>query len=650
MATNNTAYFKKVITMVLLVVAFFLVSCEQKIVLKEPILEKPLEEKAVTDHFAIAEEHWRHKEYDKALAAYDRYLAEYPTGDRVRDVLARKATLYYSRNQYEEALPLFLEVIDKYPVNEQRAEINLLLAKTYFHLEKYPESRLSALQWLELYEDYPGKEEIFFLLGQNARELKDYPRVFYWWFKVLESPQTTEEKKEEIRSRLLDLIYEATEEELKEMAVYARESNLIFPIYYRLATSYLLTNRLEEAQELAIKIMRFAGEGEWFTVAKELMEKAQRVIQVEPNVIGCLLPLSGPFAIYGQEVLHGLELGLDIFRETDENLSSLELVIMDTEGESERACEAIRELAEKERVLVTIGPLLSRVAEEVVTIAQELGIPIITLSQSEGITSAGEMVFQNCLTPEDQVRSLTNKVLGEIELKRFAILHPDNAYGRYFMNKFWDEVEFHGGTVNAVEAYDPKDTDFATPIKKMVGLFYPRPKPETEEEEGSEKKPDPIIDFDAVFIPDSYERAGLIASQLAFYDVVEATLLGTNLWNSPKLIEIAGRYVHGAIFPSGFFPGSGFRGVGGFVEQYQLNFQQKPGLLAAIGYDTIRIIKEIVREQGEDIRTREDLRSAVAGIEGFEGVTGPMAFDSERRAQRNPLLLTISGKHFLPLP
>ncbi|MBW1715129.1 MAG: penicillin-binding protein activator [Deltaproteobacteria bacterium] len=650
MATNNTAYFNKVITMVLLVVAFFLVSCEQKIVLKEPFIEKPLEEKAVTDHFAIAEKHWRHKEYDKALAAYDRYLAEYPRGDRVRDVLARKATIYYGRNQYEEALPLLLEVIDKYPVNEQRAEINLLLAKTYFHLEKYPESRLSALQWLELYEDYPGKEEIFFLLGQNAKQLKDYPRVCYWWFKVLESPQSTKEKKEEIRSQLLDLIYEATEEELKEMAVYARQSSLLFPIYYRLATSYLLTDRLEEAQELAIKIMRFAGEGEWFTVAKELMEKIQRVVQVEPNAIGCLLPLSGPFAIYGQEVLHGLELGLDIFRETDENLSSLELVIRDTEGESERACEAIRELAEKQRVVVIIGPLLSRVAEEVVTIGQELGIPIITLSQSEGITSAGEMVFQNCLTPEDQVRSLTDKVLGEIGLKRFAILHPDNAYGRYFMNKFWDEVEFHGGTVTAVETYDSKDTDFATPIKKMVGLFYTRPKPESEEEKGSGEKPDPIIDFDAVFIPDSYERAGLIASQLAFYDVVEVTLLGTNLWNSPKLIEIAGRYVNGAIFPSGFFPGSGFRGVDSFVEQYQLNFQQKPGLLAAIGYDSIGIIKEIVREQGGDIRTREDLRSALAGIEGFEGVTGPMAFDSERRSQRDPLLLTISGKHFLPLP
>jgi branched-chain amino acid transport system substrate-binding protein len=403
---------------------------------------------------------------------------------------------------------------------------------------------------------------------------------------------------------------------------------------------------------VAIKIMRFASEGEWFNVAKEMLEKIDGILQVKPNIIGCLLPLSGPFAIYGQEVLHGVELGLDIFRETDEHLSSLELVIRDTEGNPDKAREAVRELAEQEKALVIIGPLISRVAEEAVERAQDLNIPIITLSQSEAVTGKGNMVFQNCLTPEDQVRSLTNKVIAEMGLKRFAILYPDNGYGTYFMNKFWDKVEFLGAEVTAVEAYDPKETDFAVPIKKMVGLYYPRPKPETEEktEEEPEEKPEPIVDFDAIFVPDSYERGGLVVSQLPFYDVVNVTILGTDLWNSPKLIEVAGRYVHGAIFPSGFFPGSRFRGVSSFVEQYKVNFQDKPGFLAAIGYDTIRMLKDLMREEGANIKTRADLRTALTSIQGFEGVTGPMVFNSERRAERNPLLLTVSGRHFLPLP
>jgi len=168
--------------------------------------------------------------------------------------------------------------------------------------------------------------------------------------------------------------------------------------------------------------------------------------------------------------------------------------------------------------------------------------------------------------------------------------------------------------------------------------------------EDSEEEPEPIIDFDAVFIPDSYERVGLIASQLAYYDVVGVRLLGTNLWNSQELIEIAGKYVHGALFPSGFFPGSGYKGVDSFVNQYRANFGEEPRLLAAIGYDTIRVVKEILKEKGKDIKTRRALRLALAASENFDGVTGPMVFDDNRRAKRNPLLLTVSGRHFLPMP
>ncbi len=652
MTANKSPYFRKVIAILTVVMAFFIFSCEKKVILKEPPLKEPPEKKAVIDHFAIAEGYWDQKEYDKALAAYERYLREFPSGDRVRDALARKAAIYYNRNQYEKGLPLLLEVIDDYPLNEKRAEIHLLIAKTYFHLREYSESRLSALRWLELYKDYPGKEEIFFLLGQNLKELNDHPRLLYWWLKLLESPLMKAEKRKKIRSQLLDIIYQATEEDLKEMATYATGSSLIIPIYYKLAVSFLLSDRLEEAREAASKIVRFATEEEWVIIANEVLQKIEERLKVSTNVIGCLLPLSGPFAIYGQEVLNGLELGLDIFQESNEDLSSIEFVIRDTEGNTKIAVEEIRELAEEERALVTIGPLISKVAEEVVEKAQELGIPIITLSQSEDVTTKGEMVFQNSLTPEDQLRRLVNKVIGELGLKRFAILYPANAYGRYFMNKLWDKVESQEGIITAVESYDPKVTDFGTEIKKMVGLFYPRPKSNTEEEEKeeAEAEAEPIIDFDAIFIPDSYERAALIASQLVFYDVLGVRLLGTNLWNSPELIEIGGKYVHGAIFPCGFFSGSGYKRVDSFVNKYKTNFGREPGLLAAIGYDTIRIVKEILKEKGKNIKTREDFRSALAGNESFDCVTGPMVFDDNRRAKRDPLLLTVSGSHFLPLP
>ena len=658
MTINKAPYFIKAIAVLIAVMAFFVFSCEKRIILKEPperiVVKEPPEKKIVIDYFSEAERYLSEKKYEKALEAYDLYLTVHPKGDKVKDALARKAGIYYNTKQYKAALPLFLDVIEDYPL-ERRAEIHLLTAKTYFHLKKYPESRLSALRWLEIYTYYPGREEVFFLLGQTLKELHNNPRAFYWWLEVLESSLMKGEEREKIRLQLLDLVYQATEDELMQMASYAEESDLMYPIYYQLALFYLISGRLEEARETVLKVVSFAPEEEWAIKPQEILQMIDKRLEVRPNAIGCILPLSGPFALYGQEVLNGLELGFDIFQENNEGLSFMELVIRDSEGDPETAIEAVKELADKERALVTIGPLISKVAEGVVEKAQELGMPIITLSQSDAITKKGEMVFQNCLNPEDQLRSLVNKVMGEMGLMRFAILYPANSYGKYFMNKLWDRVESNGGMITAVESYDPKSTDFAGEIKKMVGLFYPRPESdmEEEEEEQLEKKmeePEPIVDFDAVFVPDSYERAGLIASQLAYHDVLGVTLLGTNLWNSPKLIDIAGRYVDGAIFPSGFFSGSGYRGVDSFVDQYRTSFGQEPQLLAAIGYDTIRMVKEILKEKGDNIKTRESFRSALAGNEYFDSVTGPMVFDNERRAKREPLLLTISRGHFLPMP
>ena len=218
---------------------------------------------------------------------------------------------------------------------------------------------------------------------------------------------------------------------------------------------------------------------------------------------------------------------------------------------------------------------------------------------------------------------------------------------------------FRSGEVAAVEAYDPKETDFSIGIKKVVGLFYPRPELDMEEEEleeyeiielESEDEPEPIIDFDAIFIPDSFERVALIAPQLAYHDVVGVRLLGTNLWNSPKLMEIAGEYVRGAVFPAGFFSRGGYEGTKKFVELYNSYFGHEPGFLAALGYDTVRLVKEIVRKGNADIKTREDLHYVLTTTNDFNGLHGAMFFDQNRVAKRDAILLTILGRHFFPVP
>jgi ABC-type branched-subunit amino acid transport system substrate-binding protein len=295
--------------------------------------------------------------------------------------------------------------------------------------------------------------------------------------------------------------------------------------------------------------------------------------------------------------------------------------------------------------------------------AQEMGIPIITLTQKEGITFEGDMVFRNFMTPSKQIRRILDKAITDMSLKRFGILYPDNSYGRFFMNLFWDQAAEMGGSVTAIESYQPDKTDFAVEIKKMIGLHYPRPESvqmkvdelrwlEAEEriKEGSDSKKelDPIVDFDAIFIPDNYHQVAQITPQFPFYSVFDVRFLGTSLWQSPELIEMAGDYIQGAIFPAGFFMEDGSEPTQDFIKLYIENFEKEPGILAATGYDTIRLLKALM-EKGP-IKTRKEFQTALFAQDDFYGITGWISFDQNGEVVKDPMLLTVSGSRIVILP
>jgi len=388
-----------------------------------------------------------------------------------------------------------------------------------------------------------------------------------------------------------------------------------------------------------------------------MLERIEEELSVKQGVIGCLLPLSGPFAIYGQEVLNGIQLGMGLFSSSGED-EGLELIIRDTGGKTEDAVFRVEELVSEEKVMAIIGPLASKPALAAARKAQELGVPIITLTQKNGITAEGEMVFRNFLTPSKEIKRILDKVMDRMALKRFGILYPNNSYGRFFMNLFWDEVEEMGGSITAVESYEGDVTDFALQIKRMVGLHYPRPESVVQmvkemsylvaeemidESTDSEDEPEPIVDFDAVFIPDNFQQVALIAPQFPFHNVFDIRLLGTSLWQSPELIEMTGDYVQGAIFPSGFFVDDESGAIRDFVDLYKENFESMPGILAATGYDTMRFLRSLLNEGM--IRTRQDFQKELLVHDNFYGVTGQISFDHQGEVLKAPSLLTVSGRH-----
>jgi ABC-type branched-subunit amino acid transport system substrate-binding protein len=141
--------------------------------------------------------------------------------------------------------------------------------------------------------------------------------------------------------------------------------------------------------------------------------------------------------------------------------------------------------------------------------------------------------------------------------------------------------------------------------------------------------------------------AGLIVPQLAYFDIKDVYLLGTNLWHSDSLIRIAGQYVQGAIMPDGFFAESTSPAVKNFVTRFEETYQEKPDFIEAVVFDSAMIIFHAVSRP--HIRYRNEIRDELLNLDNYPGITGITRFDENGEVQKKLHLLRIKGKRFVEL-
>ena len=129
-----------------------------------------------------------------------------------------------------------------------------------------------------------------------------------------------------------------------------------------------------------------------------------------------------------------------------------------------------------------------------------------------------------------------------------------------------------------------------------------------------------------------------IAPYLAFYGIKDIKLLGAGGWNSPKLIELGGEYVEGAVFVDGFFAGSKRKGASEFVKLFQNSYGYDPGIIEAYAYDGTSVLLIAAKKSGDG---RKAIRDALAAISGFEGATGKISFDGNTEAGQELFVLKV---------
>jgi ABC-type branched-subunit amino acid transport system substrate-binding protein len=270
--------------------------------------------------------------------------------------------------------------------------------------------------------------------------------------------------------------------------------------------------------------------------------------------------------------------------------------------------------------------------------------------------------------PSEEVATLVDHAMGALGASRFAILYPRDAYGRGLRRLFWEAVEERGGSVVGVASYEPEATDFGEPIRRLVGytLLSPGEKEALRRRDEVENRarrlpPDqgaalrekaraitgpggqplpPIVDFDALFIPESQDKVVLIAPQLAFHEAVGMRLLGPNGWYGPELVKIAREHVEGARFTAHFYSDSELAVVRDFRGRFEDAFATPPDVFAAQAYDATNLVL-VQLARGRE--TREAVREGVLAVSAYPGVSGVLTMRADGNARKRPYLLGVEG-------
>jgi branched-chain amino acid transport system substrate-binding protein len=635
---------------------------------------KPVPEKVGpgSQLFSQAEKMLQAKSYEKALANFKAYYEQFPDAPLADAALMKMGSIHATLGNFEQALIIYHHLIDKHPGSPFVPDARFEILVMYYNQGEYDNVIEQAMEFLKQKPSRVHILKTYVLLGDTYKAMNSPKNAVNNYIMALRKSKDME--KDGIVKKLKDAIWGLEPQDILALFDQVEDDTLKGYLMFQLGLNYTEEERYDEALKILTAFIEKFPEHENIQQAKRLISSINKRSVYSRYTIGCLLPLSGPYTIYGNGALRGIQLAFSQFNAKNPQ-RSIKIIVKDTASDSAKSEIAVKELFE-ENVAAIIGPVVT--AGSAARAAQNYGIPIITLTQKDDIPEIGEYVFRNFITPDMQVKALVSYAAEELGLKSYAILYPDEKYGETFMNLFWDEVIAHEGKVVGVESYRPDGTDFADPIKKLVGLYYEVPEelknidetakgkendeatenivetllsPLDEESESwdmkENKESEAIVDFDAIFIPDAPKKSGLIIPQLAFYDVKDTYLFGTNLWHSDNLIDMTYKHAQGAIMPDGFFAESKSENVKQFVDSYNEIFHQKPGFIEAAAYDTALILFQIVSRP--DVRFRSVIKNELKRLDGFQGITGLTSFDHNGDAIKNLYLLQIRGQRFVEL-
>ncbi len=352
-----------------------------------------------------------------------------------------------------------------------------------------------------------------------------------------------------------------------------------------------------------------------------------------------LLPLSGRAAKLGQAMLNAAQMALFAFAD-----KKFELLFYDTLGTPEGAAEAASQ-AIGDGASVILGPLFSASARAVAPAARAANVTVISFSSDRQATGKG--IYAIGFYPGDEVRRVVSFALSR-GLPRFAVLAPDDAYGKAVLAALRETVIAGGGEISRVEFYDPQAADYSTVVRRLAN-YGERRKALLDQIGELKKRDDEIakraikrlkkrqtigeLPFDALLLADGGKRLQAIAALLPFYDVDpdKIRFLGPGRWDEPGI-------GNEPALVGGWFAAPSPEKRNGFNRLYKKTYGKAPPRLVTLAYDATALAAVLARSGagfGPETLTAKS---------GFDGRDGIFRFRLDGTSERGLAVMQVQPR------
>ena len=233
-----------------------------------------------------------------------------------------------------------------------------------------------------------------------------------------------------------------------------------------------------------------------------------------PQQIALLLPLSGRSQVFAAAIRDGFLAAYITDRRNDTSTAPrVRVYDVSTDGASATLRQALLDGAD-----LVVGPLTKTAVAE---LALQPTLPVTTLALNRlpaDVPPPGGL-YQFGLAPEDEARAAAERAI-QLGLTRAIALVPHGDLGERLLTSFAVEFEALGGTLLDIERFEPAETDFSAPIRRLLQIqssLGRRQRLQNLLGERVEYEPRRRQDIDVIFLPAPAATARLIKPQLTFH-------------------------------------------------------------------------------------------------------------------------------------